>query len=51
MFGKRPEFYYEDSDSGEMAEHFDLNGRECVKYCSEFKNSYGKTPITAMEMV
>ena len=51
MVGKRPEFYYEDSDRGEMAEHFDLNGRECVKDHSEFKGSYWKTSITAMEMI
>jgi hypothetical protein len=31
MVGKGPEFYCKDGESGEMAEHFDVNGRECVK--------------------
>jgi len=30
VVGKGPEFYCKDSEIGEMAEHFDLNGRECV---------------------
>jgi hypothetical protein len=51
MFGKGPKFYYEDSDSGEMAGHFDSSGREGVKDYSEFKNPHRKTPIIAMEMV
>ena len=51
MVGKRPEFCYKDSDSGEMTEHFDLKGRDCVKDYSEFKDSYGKTRITAMETI
>jgi hypothetical protein len=39
MVSKRHEFYFEDSDSGEMVEHFDLNYRACVKDYSEFRDS------------
>jgi len=31
MVGKGSEFYYKESESGEIAKHFDLNGRVCVK--------------------
>jgi hypothetical protein len=51
VVGKRTGFYYEGSDSGEMAEHFDLKGRECVKDYSEFKDSYGKAHLTFVKII
>jgi hypothetical protein len=44
VVGQRPEFYYEDIESGKMATHFGLNGRDCVKDYGELKTQKGSQP-------